>query len=123
MCKSDFNAKLNALLYFYLQNCGMRFTQRFDPFFGTPDKCTEANNIISELDGSVSFELLKKAAKENNARTSKRWRDLAEIGKHPWQQPEFISAHSKRTIKRMRELVAREEHLFQQPEFIEENRK
>jgi hypothetical protein len=28
-------------------------------YFGNPDKCTEANNIIIELEGSVSFELLK----------------------------------------------------------------
>ena len=53
-------------------------------YFGNPDKCTEANNIIIELEGSVSFELLKKAAKEKNARTSERMRDLAERGEHPW---------------------------------------
>jgi len=46
-------------------------------------------------------------------------RDLVERGKHPWQQPEFINAHSKRTGERMRDLVARGEHWFQQPEFIE----
>jgi hypothetical protein len=118
-------------------------------YFGNPDKCTEANNIIIELEGSVSFELLKKAAEEKNARTSERMRDLAErgehpwqqpefinahsertsermidlaeIGEHPWQQPEFINAHSKRTSERMRDLVAQVEHPFQQPEFIEEN--
>jgi hypothetical protein len=54
-------------------------------YFGNPDKCTEANNIIIELDGSVSFELLKRAAEENNARISKRLSDLAERGEHPWQ--------------------------------------
>ena len=81
-------------------------------YFGNPDKCTEANNIIIELEGSVSFELLKKAAEEKNARTSKRMRDLVERGEHPWQQPEFINAHSKRTSERMRDLVARGEHLF-----------
>jgi hypothetical protein len=73
--------------------------------------------------GSVSFELLKKAAEEKNARTSKRLRDLAEKGEHPWQQPEFINAHSERTSERMRALVDIGEHLFQQPWFIEENRK
>jgi hypothetical protein len=90
-------------------------------YFGNPDKCTEANNIITGLEGSVSFELLKKAAKEKNARTSKRLSDLAERGEHPWQQPEFIEAHSERTSERMRALVEKGEHLFQQPEFIEEN--
>jgi hypothetical protein len=64
----------------------------------------------------VSFELLKKAAKGKNARTSERMRDLAERGEHPWQQPEFINAHSERTSKRMRDLVARGKHSFQQPE-------
>jgi hypothetical protein len=91
-------------------------------YFGNPEKCTEANKIIIELEGSVSFELLKRAAEEKNARTSKRLSDLAERGEHPWQQPEFINAHSERTSKRMRDLVALGEHLFQQPEFIEENR-
>ena len=76
-----------------------------------------------KVDGSVLFELLKKAAEEKNARTSERMRDLAERGKHPWQQPEFINAHSERTSERMRDLVARGEHLFQQPEFIEETSK
>jgi hypothetical protein len=90
-------------------------------YFGNPDKCIEANNIIIELEGSVSFELLKRAVEEKNARTSERLRDLAELGEHPWQQPEFINAHSERTSKRMRDLVARGEHLFQQPEFIEKN--
>ena len=92
-------------------------------YFGNPDKCTEANNIIIELEGSVSFELLKKAAEEKNARTSERMRDLAERGEHPWQQPEFINAHSERTSERMRDLVARGKHLSQQQEFIEENSK
>jgi hypothetical protein len=92
-------------------------------YFGNPDKCTEANNIIIELEGSVSFELLKRAAEEKNARTSEQMRDLAERGKHPWQQSEFINAHSERTSKQMRDLVARGEHCFQQPEFIEENSK
>jgi hypothetical protein len=87
-------------------------------YFGNPDKCIEGNNIVMKVDGSVSFELLKKAAEEKNACTSKRLRDLAERGEHPWQQPEFINAHSERTSKRMRDLVARGEHLFQQPEFI-----
>ena len=68
-------------------------------FFGNHDKCTKANNIISELVGSASFELIKRAAKEKNARTSKRLSDLAEIGEHPWQQPEFINAHTIRTSK------------------------
>ncbi len=75
-------------------------------YFGNPDKCTKANNIIIELEDSVSFELLKKAAKEKNARTSERMRDLAERGEHPWQQLEFINAHSERTSERMRDLVA-----------------
>ena len=92
-------------------------------YFGNPDKCTEANNIITGLEGSVSFELLKKAAKEKNARTSKRLSDLAERGEHPWQQPEFIEAHSERTSVRMRALVEKGEHHFQQPEFIEETSK
>ena len=91
--------------------------------FGNPDKCTEGNNIVMKVVGSVSFELLKKAAEEKNARTSKQLRDLAEIGEHPWQQPEFINAHSERTSERMRALVDIGEHLFQQPWFIEENRK
>jgi hypothetical protein len=39
-------------------------------YSGNPDKCTEGNNIIIELEGSVSFELLKRAAEEKNARTS-----------------------------------------------------
>ena len=90
-------------------------------YSGNPDKCTEANNIIIGLVGSVSFELLKKAAEEKNARTSERLSDLAERGEHPWQQPEFINAHSERTSKRMRDLVARGEHQFQQLEFIEAN--
>ena len=90
-------------------------------YFGNPDKCTEANNIIIELEGSVSFEHLNKAAEEKNARTSKRLSDLAEIGDHPWQQPEFINAHSERTSKQMRDSVDIGEHLFQQPEFIEKN--
>ena len=92
-------------------------------YFDNPDKCTEANNIIIKLDGSVSYELLKRAAEEMNARTSERMRELAERGEHPWQQPEFIKAHSKRTSERMKDLVARGEHWFQQPEFIEENSK
>ena len=92
-------------------------------YFGNPDKCTEANNIIIGLEGSVSFELLKRSAKEKNARTSERMRDLVERGEHPWQQPEFINAHSERTSERMRALVDIGEHLFQQPWFIEENRK
>ena len=92
-------------------------------YFGNPDKCTEANNIIIGLEGSVSFELLKRSAKEKNARTSERMRDLVERGEHPWQQPEFINAHSERTSKRMRDLVAQGEHCFQQQWFIEESRK
>ena len=76
-------------------------------YFGNPDKCTKANNIIIELEGSVLFEVLKKAAEDKNARTSERMRDLAERGEHPWQQLEFINAHSERTSKRMRDLVAR----------------
>jgi len=52
-------------------------------FFGNPDKCTQANNIIIELDGSVLFELRKRAAEENDARTTKRLIDLAERGEHP----------------------------------------
>ena len=43
-------------------------------YFGNPDKCIEGNNIVMKVDGSVSFELLKKAAEEKNARTSKRLR-------------------------------------------------
>ena len=50
-------------------------------------------------------------------------RDLVERGEHPWQQPEFINAHSERTSERMRDLVARGKHLSQQQEFIEENSK
>ena len=50
-------------------------------------------------------------------------RDLAERGEHPWQQPEFINAHSERTSERMRDLFARGKHLSQQQEFIEENSK
>jgi hypothetical protein len=92
-------------------------------YFGNPDKCTEANNIIIELGGSVLFELLKRAAEEKNARTSERMRDLVERGEHPWQQPEFINAHSEHTSERMRDLVAWGKHLFQQPEFIEETSK
>ena len=53
-------------------------------YFGNPDKCTEANNIIIELEGSGSFELLKKSAEEKNARTGERMRDLVERGEHPW---------------------------------------
>jgi hypothetical protein len=91
-------------------------------YFGNPDKCTEGNNIVMKVVGSVSFELLIKAAEEKNARTSERMRvrmrDLAERGEHPWQQPEFINAHSERTSERMRDLVARGKHWFQQPEFI-----
>ena len=75
-------------------------------FFGNPDKCTKARNIISEGDGSVSFELLKRAAEERNARTSERIRDLVARGYHPWQQPECITAHSKRTSERMNGLIA-----------------
>jgi hypothetical protein len=92
-------------------------------YFGNPDKCIEGNNIVMKVDGSVSFELLKKAAEEKNACTSEQLRDLAERGEHPWQQPEFINAHSKRTSERARDLVARGEHLFQQPEFIEKRKK
>jgi hypothetical protein len=79
-------------------------------YFGNPDKCTEGNNIVMKVVGSVSFELLIKAAEEKNARTSEqmrvRMRDLAERGEHPWQQPEFINALSERTSERMRDLVA-----------------
>jgi hypothetical protein len=85
-------------------------------YFGNPDKYIEANNIIIRLEGSVLFELLKRAAEEKNAHTSKRMRDLVARGEHPWQQPEFINAHSERTSKRMRDLVARGKHSFQQPE-------
>jgi hypothetical protein len=86
-------------------------------YFGNSDKCIEeANTIIIGLEGSVSFELLKRAAEEKNARTSKRMRGLVARGEHPWQQPEFINAHSERTSKRMRDLVARGKHSFQQPE-------
>ena len=67
----------------------------------------------------MSFELLKRAAEEKHACNSEQLSELAEIGNHPWQQPEFINAHSKHTRERMRELVARSEHLFQKPEFIE----
>ena len=92
-------------------------------YFGNPDKCIKANNIIIELEGSGSFELLKKSVEEKNARTSERMRDLVERGEHSWQQPEFINAHSKRTSERMRALVDVGEHLFQLPAFIEENSK
>jgi hypothetical protein len=34
-------------------------------FFGNPDKCTEDNSIISELDGFVLFELLKSCRGED----------------------------------------------------------
>ena len=74
------------------------------------DKCTKAGNIISEADGSVSFELLKRAAEERNACTSEQMRLLAAGGDHPWQQPEFIKAHSKHTSEQMRDLVARKNH-------------
>ena len=106
---TEWNAKLWDEIYSKIRS-----------YFGNPDKCTKANNIIMQVDGSVSFELLKKAAEEKNACTSKRLRELSAIGEHPWQQPEFIKAHSKHTRRRMRDLVARGEHLFQQPEFIEE---
>ena len=96
-------------------------------YFGNPDNCTQANNIIIKLEGSVSFELLKRAAEEKNARTSvqmrDRMRDLAERGEHPWQQPDFINAHRKRTSEQMRDLVERGVYWFQQPEFIEANSK
>ncbi len=41
------------------------------------DKCTKAWNIIKEVVGSLSFELLKRSAEERNARTSERLRELA----------------------------------------------
>ena len=76
-----------------------------------------------KIDGSVSFELLKRAAEEKHARTSVPLLELTAIGDHPWQHPEFIKAHSKRISEQMIDLVARSEYLFQQPEFIEENSK
>jgi hypothetical protein len=95
----------------FMLNYGTRFTLRLI-FFSNFDKCTKARNIISEADGSVSFELLKRAAEERNACISEQMRDLAAGGDHPWQQPEFIKAHSKRTSEQMRDLdlVARKKH-------------
>ena len=85
------------------------------------DKCTEAWNIIKEVVGSLSFELLKRGAKERNARTSERLRKLVTKGDHPWpwQQQEFIA----RTSERLRELAAKGDHPWQQREFIEANSK
>ena len=66
----------------------------------------------------MSFELLKRAPEERNARTSERMRDLAAGGDYPWQQPKFIKAHSKHTSERMKGLYARGEHCYHQPEFV-----
>ena len=52
-------------------------------YSGNPDKCTEANNIVMKVDGSVPFELLKRAAVEKHALTSEQLRELAAIGNHP----------------------------------------
>ena len=46
-------------------------------YLGFLDKCTEAWNIIKEVVGFKSFELLERAAKERNARTSEWLRELA----------------------------------------------
>ena len=87
------------------------------------DKCTEAWNIIKEVVGSLSFELLKKRVNERNAGTSARMLELFAKDDHPWQQREFIEAHSKQTSARMLELVATGDHSWQQHEFIEAHSK
>ena len=56
-------------------------------YFGNPDQSTKAMDINREADGSVLFELLERAAKERNDRTSEQMRDLVAGGDHPWQQP------------------------------------
>ena len=71
-----------------------------------------------KVDDSVSLEQLKRAAEEKNARTSEWMRDWIALGDHPWQQPEFIKAHSKHSSERMRDLIARGDHPWQQPKFI-----
>ena len=68
--------------------------------------------------GSVLFALLKRAAKERNARTSEQMRVLAARVDHPWQHPEFIKAHSKCTSEGLRELAAIGDHPWQHPGFI-----
>jgi hypothetical protein len=39
---------------------------------------------------------MKLAFTEKNKRTSERLLALSDLGKHPWQQPEFIERNSKR---------------------------
>ena len=36
------------------------FYSDIQSFFGNPDKCTKSNSIVMKVDGSVSFELLKR---------------------------------------------------------------
>ena len=55
-------------------------------------------------------EKLKRAVGEKHA----RMRDLVAWVEHPWQQPEFIKAHSKQTGEQMRGLIARAEHWYSQ---------
>jgi hypothetical protein len=48
--------------------------------FGVSSKCDQAANIISQVEGSVSFELMERAAKERNKRISERLLALSALG-------------------------------------------
>jgi hypothetical protein len=76
-------------------------------YLGFLDKCTKAWNIIKEVVGSLSFELLKRGVEERNAHTSERMRESVAKGDHPWQQFEFIEAHGKQTSEQLRELAVK----------------
>ncbi len=85
---------------------------------GVSLKCFLGENIIKLIKGSVSFELMERAAKEKNKRNSERLLVLSALGQHPWQQPKFIEN------SRMRQLVlySTGEHNFQREDVIESNR-
>jgi hypothetical protein len=94
---------------------------------GVSLKCDLAKNIIDQVKGSVSFELMLLAAKEKNKRNSERLLALSELGQHPWQQPEFIERNSKRNREqesdRQLALSSVGEHNFQRKDVVESNRK
>jgi hypothetical protein len=67
--------------------------------------------------GSHSFELLRKAEEERNKRNSKRLKDLADLGQHPWQNKDYI----ERNRKRLRYLATQGKHPFQDKDFLARN--
>ena len=88
---------------------------RYD--LGVSFKCDLAENIINQVKGSVSFELMVLAAKEKNERNSERLLTLSALGQHPWQQPNFIERNRKRQL----DLSANGVHNFQREDVIEQN--